>query len=539
MRDSTLPRKIVLMLVSICAAVVLVEGLARLFLAVPRYHSRLIEYDGGLGFRGVPFESYTRTHPVDGASHTVALNADGFRGRALPTGPAEPGVRRIVMLGDSFLVGESVAEQSLLTTLVEQQLSERNNPAEVYNLSAVDYGTGQQLLLYDRFREQISPDLVVLALYPANDVVNNSLGLAGRTRVSPGDGVRPYLRFNENGDREITWVSPARSLSRRLLRSFAWVERGLFPPIVEPHHGRAPFERLRLAKPPREFLEVFARHDPGHRWEVAWQETFALIAAIRDRCLAGGAQLIVVVIPSEHQVGLTPRGLRLESESLAAGRSLEQMIDWNSPEQRLIDFASREQIELAILLGDFRDQARAGDWLYDRDHHLSESGHALAAEKILVALEADATPVGAVGQRLSRRAVDWPTESDSIVLDFTVEPHGRHVGDGFIEWQPASEFGAGGWEVGAEAMLVVRLADGALVVSGEVGQAVELEIGVVGGESRRFEIPQAGVFEVRLGVERGRGAASRGHVAVGIRVVGGPAVVNIREVGFAERVAAP
>jgi hypothetical protein len=522
-----------LLLASTVIAFGAVELVARLLLPSPRYHDRLLEFDSELGFRGIPTTAYAWRSPLSGEpGHDVVLNSDGFRGRALQTGAWLSDTRRIAFVGDSFLVGLAVPEQELLPVLVERALSERGESVEVYNTSVIDFGTGQELLLLDRVGDMLQPDLVVLLLHPPNDVANNSLGLAGRTRVSPGDAIRPYVRFRSSGEREIVWADPLRSWARSHSRVFGYVERGLFPPVFDRVSDQNFAGRLQRGLPPREFLEVFARHDPGHRWEVAWRETESLLRAFRDRCMELEAELLVVVVPSVHQVVLTPKRIRFESEARVAGQSLGQLVDWNGPEKRLERFFNQEGIEAILLLEAFRERSAAGERLYSRDHHLARAGNARAAEAVVMALtEGREAPAKPTAFRHSK-PVGWAAEEDPSWLNFLEHSHAKHVGDGFVEWLSVGDERPGGWLLVGEGLVALRSAEGALVVRGVLAAPGELEIGVVGVGGERVSVSEAGPFEAKLVLEWGRVGALRRHVAVGIRIVGDPVAALIQDVGF-------
>ena len=180
-------RRLGLLALALLASLLAVELGARLLVPPPRSHGGLLELDGDLGFRGVPGTRLERRD--ERGAFEVVLGSEGFRGRQPAPGPGPS--RRVLFLGDSFLVGDGVRDEELLPTRVERALAVRSEPVESYNLSTLDIGTGQQLLLLERYGERIAPDAVVLVMYPANDVVNDTLELAGRTRVSAGDPIRP------------------------------------------------------------------------------------------------------------------------------------------------------------------------------------------------------------------------------------------------------------------------------------------------------------------------------------------------------------
>ncbi len=521
----------------------LFELILRTLLPSPRFHRGPVEFDPNLGFRGVPDFSESWGSPDDPSrAHEVSLNRDGFRGRPLPTGPPEPGTRRIAFLGDSFLVAEAVPAGRLMTTRIEQSWPDSSSSVEVYNLSAIDYGTGQELLLLDRIGPRIRPSLTVLAVYAENDVPNNARGLAGATRVSPGDAIRPYVIPSEGnrGEREIQWAMPTRAVLRRLSRSFVWAERGLFPPGFAAS-GMTPLERVRRGDPPREFLEVYVRHaDPEHRWERAWQTTEALIRAVRDRCDELDSDLLVLVIPSIHQVERNALGARFEIEARAAGGRLEDRVDWNSPEQRLRAFFAAEGIRGRFLTDAFRRAARDGERVYARDLHLSEAGHAIAAEVVLDAITSsrpgsDSNGGGGDGAGTATIAspVSWPAESDPSWLDLGRASHSRHFGNGWLAWRPADSGQPGGWWLeGPAALVAIRPVDGPFVVRGSVSEPVGLEMGFLGSATERLEIDRAGGFESRFLASSKIPVASGGHAVFTITRRAGAGRVFIEALGF-------
>ena len=436
-------------------------------------------------------------------------------------------------------MGLAVPDEATLPALIEKKLTALGESPEVYNASAIDYGTVQQLLLLDQIGEQLSPDLFVLVLHPTNDIANNSLGLAGRTRVSPGDAIRPYVRFGETGDREILWTEPLRASLRAHSRVFGQLERDLFPPVFDRVSAGNPAERVRHGRVPREFLEVFTRHDPGHRWEIAWRETDALLRAFRDRCTEIGAELLVVVVPSIHQVVTTPKRIRFESEVRSTGRSLSELVNWNSPEIRLGQFFEREGIDSVLLLDPFREARSEGNRIYARDRHLSRAGNELAAQIVAGAIQEgrDVTKTPVV--RRYPHPVEWSEKEDPSWLDFAREPKSKHVGDGFIAWQSENDPVPGGWLLRGEGLVALRSAEGNLVIRGQLASPVELEVGVIGVSGERVSFQDAGPFEVKLPYTPIRVASAPTHVPVGIRIVGDASTILVQEVGFESARPAP
>lgn len=490
-------RELALALASLLIALGLLELAARLLVPPVRYHDAELELDPELGFRGVPD---IRLPPVfrDDLPGLV-LNADGFRGRELPRQPAAPGVTRIAMLGDSFLVGRQVGEEDLMTSRIERSLRARGVEAEVYNLGVTDYGTGQQLLLLGRVAEALQPDAIVLAFYVGNDIANNSLRLAGQTSVSPGDPIRPYVA-PEGGVLRVQWMDPWRARLRRS-RLFAFFERRTLAGSVETRETRTlpPPERLQRGLAPRAHLEVFREHGPRHPWSRAWETSFELLRAVRDRSEALGARFLVLVIPDVHQVEHSALDVRFGVEALVfAGRPLDRLLDWNLPERRLADFFASEGIDASFLLAPLREAALAQP-VYTTDKHLSARGHEIAAARVETWLESGTAAPAAPSEGGPVHALR-AHDGGRAWLDFRSERHDLALGFGWILWRPLGR-GDAGWLTGPSALVALRARPGELVVRGVVPPAAALpvmvQLGVVGGRSVRFDLHEHGPFELR------------------------------------------
>jgi len=536
-------RELALALAAFGFSLVVLELGTRLLLPPTRYHDAPVEFDPELGFDGVPNLRFDVERP-DG-SHEFALNADGLRGRALPTEAPGPGVSRIAFLGDSFLVGVVVPEENLMTSRLEAALRAEGQQAEVYNLSVVDFGTAQQLLLLDRVAEVLQPEVVVLALYTGNDIVNNALPLAGTTQVSPGDSIRPYL-VPDDGELRATWAVPWRGRLRSVSRLFTVIERRwLSQRLPGSANAEVPARaRLQAGRAPREQLEVFRDHPTGHSWELAWDTTFALLRALRDRCDALGARLFVLLIPNAYQVERAAKAVRFQVEARAfSGQALDALLDWNLPEKRLAAFLEAEGIDALSLLMPFREASRERP-VYEVDQHLNSLGHEIAFEQLRERLatrgpshvgDVEGAPVHALHTR----------HGEITRLDFREHRHDRALGFGWIEWQAFRDDGEGGdgdldwgWHIGPSALLAIRAQPGALVVRGTLPSEARLPVAgrlaFVGGRTVGFALTRHGPFELRLPLRSRPVVDDQGYAAVLI----GPGQTHIREgfpIGFVVR----
>lgn len=119
------------------------------------------------------------SHPIEGGPDRgeIRLNALGLRGPEVREEKA-PGVRRVLVLGDSFVFGVGVDEEHLATTGLQRELLARTGlPHEVLNLGVSGYSTDQELLLFQELGPRLRPDAVVVVVCD-NDLDGNLVDFA-------------------------------------------------------------------------------------------------------------------------------------------------------------------------------------------------------------------------------------------------------------------------------------------------------------------------------------------------------------------------
>jgi len=122
-------------------------------------------YDSQLGWRNIP----NSTNSTFG--HPVAINAKGLRDRDYPWHkPA--GVKRIVVLGDSYVWGYGVDQDAIFTEVLERSLGKHDPQWEVINTGVSGWGTDQEYLYLREEGFRFSPDIVVVAYFIGNDTHN-------------------------------------------------------------------------------------------------------------------------------------------------------------------------------------------------------------------------------------------------------------------------------------------------------------------------------------------------------------------------------
>jgi hypothetical protein len=449
------------------------ELLARTVLAPPIYLGTF-PFEPELGYRAQ--NDYARVNFDERGAFSFRLNSEGFRGAELPA-PGTPkvaGTQRVLFLGDSFVNAWAVRAEEHMAEVTRRILAARGIASEPFVLGCSDYGTAQELLLLERHGERLRPDAVVLALYPANDVANNALVLAGQVETSAGDYVRPYFVPDGAGGFARTFAQPLRALLRSHSKAFARLDRAL---IVRGE--RAPFrwyapwplrhpwvdERLAADRAPAEWLEVFRPHAPGEPWEEAWEVTRALLAAVQARCQALGARLLVLVIPCTQQVevnGIVARTAH-ELEAAGAGAYLAAL-DLALPERRLLELGRALGFEVLAALEPLRAQVRAsGASCYAGDGHWNGRAHAVAGALVAGWLAGDEAAPAA-------RALPEDSRPVPLVPAFDDSPR-------WLQLEGPVPFLAGGWhaELDGARLCWAAAERAAILVPLEPGETLALE----------------------------------------------------------------
>ena len=148
------------------------------------------------------------------------LNSGGFRSPQVSRIKPQ-GTRRLLNLGDSFSAAMNVDYGQTYPGLLADWLSRNGESWEVINLAVGDWGTNQQLIALQTLGLDLKPDVVVLQVFPFNDLCNNSVELAHTCSMQ--DLFRPYLNATVT-DLQPVFLNPVRAALRSRFRIFGLVE---------------------------------------------------------------------------------------------------------------------------------------------------------------------------------------------------------------------------------------------------------------------------------------------------------------------------
>ncbi len=357
--------KIVLLLTSTILSLLMVEIYFRIFDPQPwflRDYSALFEYHETLGWQFVPDRATRIILPRENDS-VITINAAGMRDQDYAT-EKPVGVRRISVLGDSFVAGVGVGDTETFTEVMERQHLDH---CEVLNFGVDGYGPTQELLLLMDRVAPYDPDVVVMLVYIRNDFDDVS---------GTFDWYYPRPRAVLDGDGDIEFRN--------------------IPVPRKPHpaHQARIFNirRLHLINRLRALLadkRDVRRMPPEVRWmarRVADDDrapTFALLEAILSRadrfCQDRGIDFVVAIAPTIVQVHERDYWPRIVSRYALE----ESEYDLLHPNQAILGMTRRLGIPVLDLTLVLRTAAGRGERLYyRRNQHWNRRGHAVVAAEL-------------------------------------------------------------------------------------------------------------------------------------------------------------
>ena len=312
--------------------------------------------------------SFHRTH-----------NSHGLRSLREISYEKAKGVKRILLLGDSFFWGFGVDDEDIVSEALQRKLGAGT---EVVNGSVTGYGTDQELLWLTEEGLKYKPDVVVLGFFPTNDIDEIS-------RSIMYSYPKPY--FELAGKRLIIHNVPVPDTRETRRKAFEAPDTvfGRVKQYLRYHTHTYPFLAGRLNAVPvfrRLFLdaglaEEFTNRMPGiveHQLqpERAQDLADALIMEMRRVANENKAQFLLVHIPRREKGSS-------EKEELVYGM---QPRAWNEQVSTyLSSFTKSQGITYLDLLPIVRRHEIEGETLYNRsrfDHHWTRQGHAVAADAL-------------------------------------------------------------------------------------------------------------------------------------------------------------
>lgn len=293
---------------------------------------------------------------------------------------------RILFLGDSFTEGYDVEFESLFTTIIEKQLNSYYKDSiriEIINAGSGGYSNDQEYLFYRSEGYKYMPDLVVMMMYPTNDVYYN-------TQSKYGNYFKPQFIVKEDTLELVNVPLPAPPASetfKDLFRGLALYQFALnnvlsrIPDLTEKLSslGFISAETTEIAtqkgRAPASFSIFERTYSPDT--ENAWNITKRILRETNKTAERLGASFLIVSIPDKFQIYDPIWAATQKSYNVN-----DSLWDRSKPETILNEFCENEKITFINFLDSIKTISSSLPRLYN-GVHWNESGNQKAADLLL------------------------------------------------------------------------------------------------------------------------------------------------------------
>jgi hypothetical protein len=295
------------------------------------------------------------------------LNPDGFNDDPFQE-EKPPGIRRIIAIGDSFLVGLVPRERNFID-IMERRI-QSDLPVEIYNMGINHTHPGQYLSVLVNEGLRWNPDVILIGLFVGNDI-----------KVNAPENSFWYRR----SIRTITIPRRILALSSELAQrqnknvplGWAFGDPGY---LDDPEKEFPTFSEAKYLKKQRKHLKL-AHRQPRWETEKRWRGTLENLAGIHEVAKERGVPMLLVIMPDEFQVNESVRNKVFERFQLQP-----EDYDVALPQKRLVAFAKSRKIAVVDLLEPLREADKVQRCYHLQDGHWNSRGNAIAAEAILPVL---------------------------------------------------------------------------------------------------------------------------------------------------------
>lgn len=303
-------------------------------------------------------------------SAVYSSNSYGMRDKERVT---DKTVKRIAVLGDSFVEGYGVGDQETFTRILEDEIFKGS--VEFLNFgTSGNFGTVQAWLLYRNLARNFQPDIVLLVFAPWNDVLDNSWWY---WKIREPWRRRPYLVQSEAGDYKLYYPDKTRGVVKELydapfIRDAATVSYAVrFLRIV----GYNILLDMKLANAPNT-SDIYKEH-ADEQWSESWKVTERALISLRDEVQKSEGELVVIVLPDPSQIHTKE----------AANINANKGYDVSVPNKKIEAILRGIGVKYWFLYPSFskiRDEASLSEpyFSFDCDNHWSPYGHRVAAKVI-------------------------------------------------------------------------------------------------------------------------------------------------------------
>ncbi len=352
----------------LAVSLVLSLAAAEILVRIARPQTRLVIEPGGFympdppgryrlspGYRG---RIYNRAE----YSNEIRINEAGLRGSEIASSPMD--TLRVLVVGDSFVFGVGVEDTETFAALLPVSLAPDGLEAEGLNAGIPAFGVPDAESWFRRHGAGLEPDVVVLAIFLGNDLVDAS---PDREEILLVDGL---LVPSQSAGGLKAWL-------HRHSHLFVAIKGLLEQPGFQPLRAKLGLGEPWKTRTLREELGVY-RKTADQELEPAIEATHEALGRFKDLSTDLDFDLVAVLIPSEIQ--LEPDRWHTSLTSLGLDPA---EYDPSTPTRIFRKLLARHEIPTLDLGPPFEEGLSQGNELYFRlDRHWTVEGHELAAEEL-------------------------------------------------------------------------------------------------------------------------------------------------------------
>ena len=366
--------RLAILVLSVSVAILLAEGLVRLLVPVWLWKYR----DATVDWRRDPELGWTQKPNLDVKSRIPGrdwvvrfqTNPDGITPAAARR-RRQPGTRRIMIFGNSTVLGRSVPQDRTVTKQLERLLNRRGVKTEVINAGVQGYSTDQVLLHIRRLAPLYRPDVVIYGF------CLNDLGGIGLRRAY---GL-PKPMFVTKAQDRLELLAP--ELDQSAIPSFGqgprkWLQFSALYRLLQPQillvrsHVMSWEERNLLGLPDKIYYRGLARQ------YVNGELFAALLKGMSKVCRENGARFFFYSHPSIQEVWDDYTSRVQTKLRLAPGEYNRYAL-----EDFLVVTAKEISVAFCPLVDYFVSQQDRGPFhLLPRDPHCNPVGYRIQAEAL-------------------------------------------------------------------------------------------------------------------------------------------------------------
>lgn len=354
----------------------------------PDPDSETLAYTARDPYRGwAPRPNAATVWTGEGKVSELKMNSVGMRDKER-TEAKPSNSYRVAFLGDSFIEALHVPLEKTAVSIMEKELSQcsalKGKTVEVLNFGVQGYGTAQELMTWRHHASKFSPDLVILGVYPGNDVRNNY-------RPLEHDHLRPY--FVEENNQLVEDLSFRRldpNSPERDRYGFSQLDRLPYDLINQSRilqlirKAELDSKRRQLEKDFAQININFYKEPPDQNWQQAWNITEKLITKVRDEVTAKKVDFMVTAVTDSFQVHPQP-------EKRQEFMQYYNIKDLYYPDKRIQALGERENFTVFRLAEPLRTEAeKTGECVHGFENAVACGGHwNVKGNKIVGELMAD------------------------------------------------------------------------------------------------------------------------------------------------------